>query len=351
VRHEYCTLFDSNYLARGLTLYRSLERCDDDFVLRAVCMDTESRELLSRLSLPRMRILAIDEVERAYPDLLAARSTRTPWEYCWTATAAVCEFILDQEPAIGLLTYLDADMSFSSTPEPLFRELGDGSIMLISHRNDETPGVYNVGWVSFRNDANGRAALAWWRARCIEWCFDRVEEDRYGDQKYLDDWPERFDGVKVCSNDAGGLAPWNDKLHQLSVGHSGEVLVDRAPLIFYHHAGLQVHRGETVSGRLARGFRRFSVTRGPARLTWSIAYDVPSQAIELVWEPYVAQLAEAVEELREVGAPATLGMRLTPLREAAGTLWFRSPLKPLRHAFRRTPIRFQERVRRVASPR
>src|SRR3954471_21415357 len=49
-RHEYCTLFDSNYLPRALAMYRSLERCDDDFLLRALCMDEESRDLLQRLS-------------------------------------------------------------------------------------------------------------------------------------------------------------------------------------------------------------------------------------------------------------------------------------------------------------
>jgi hypothetical protein len=352
VRHDYCTLFDSNYLARGLTLYRSLERCDDDFLLRAVCMDTESRDLLSRLSLPRMRILDIDDVERADPGLVEVRATRTPWEYCWTATPVVCGFILDREPAIEVLTYLDADLSFSSSSDPLFRELGDDSIILIPHRNDGATGVYNVGWISFRNDGNGREALAWWRDRCLEWCFDRFEENRFGDQKYLDDWPERFGGVKVCTNDAAGLGPWNDELHRLTVNGSGEVLVDGAPLIFYHHSGLRVHRGDTVSGSIAPGFRRFRATRGPARLTWSIAYDVRSrQAMELIWKPYVAHLAAAVEELRGVGAAATLGMRFTPLRDAAGELWFTGPFKPLRNAFRRTPARLQERVRRVASPR
>src|SRR4051794_40487607 len=66
-RHEYCTLFDSNYLPRALALYRSLERCDDHFLLRAVCMDEESRDLLARLSLPALEIIDIAEVERYAP--------------------------------------------------------------------------------------------------------------------------------------------------------------------------------------------------------------------------------------------------------------------------------------------
>src|SRR5436309_13384563 len=177
-------------------------------------MDDESRRLLTRLELPRLTLIDIREVERADPGLLEVRPTRTPWEYCWTATPAVCRFILGREPEIDVLTYLDADLSFSSSPQPLFDELGDGSVLLVPHRsrNDVTrpTGIYNVGWLSFRNDENGRGALDWWRERCLEWCFDRIEPDRFADQKYLDDWPDRFAGVKVCTNPGAGVAPWND---------------------------------------------------------------------------------------------------------------------------------------------
>jgi hypothetical protein len=351
VRRDYCTLFDSNYVTRALALYRSLERCETDFLLRAVCMDEESLELLSRLSLPRMRLIAIEELERDDPALLATRPTRTPWEYCWTTTAAMCHFILRGEPSIEILTYLDADLCFFSSPSPMFDDLGRDSILLVPHRNDVATGIFNVGWVSFHNDEHGRAAIAWWRERCLEWCFDRLEPHRYGDQKYLDDWPTRFAGVKVCENTAAGLGPWNEGLSQLGSNAAGAVLVDRAPLIFYHHTGLRLHRGETPSARLASRSRRFQTTRSPARLTWSLAYDVSGPSMELIWKPYVAQLAKAVGELRSVGAAQTLGMQPTVLRTVLGRLWTSEPVAPLRKVHKRMPVRWQRAARRAASAR
>ena len=58
-------------------------------------------------------------------------------------------------------------------------------------------------------------ALNWWKDRCIEWCFNRHEEGKFGDQKYLDDWTTRFDGVVVLKNPGGGLAAWNIQQYEV----------------------------------------------------------------------------------------------------------------------------------------
>ena len=103
-------------------------------------------------------------------------------------------------------------------------------------------GVFNGGWVCVRRDARGLACLEDWSGRCLDWCFDRVEDGKYGDQKYLEEWPKRFDGVVVLKREGANLAPWNVEDYRISLCN-GQVMADDDPVIFYHFSGLrQVRR-------------------------------------------------------------------------------------------------------------
>ena len=119
MQNEFCTLFDVNYLPRGLVLYRSLERHCDDFRLRVFCMDEETKDLLDRLRLPRLTAIGLDELEAHDSELLSVKPTRTQVEYCWTATPAVCAYALETEPQLEAITYLDADLMFFRDTDPI----------------------------------------------------------------------------------------------------------------------------------------------------------------------------------------------------------------------------------------
>ena len=242
MRH-YCTLFDRNYLFKGLSLHRSLEAVGGDFALHVLCMDDVVFDILERMKLPNVR--AIRHADFADAALLAVRPQRNIAEYCWTCTASLALYVFEHQPDVELVTYLDADMCFFSSPEPLFAELGGDSILILEHRfaprfaHFAESGKYNVEWLSFRRDENGLRCLRWWRERCIEWCYDRLEDGRYGDQKYLDDWPVRFPGVRVSRNIGAGVAPWNFSNYRVET-RGDAVLVDGEQLVFYHFHGLRL---------------------------------------------------------------------------------------------------------------
>jgi hypothetical protein len=297
VSPEFCTLFDVNYLPRGLALHASLRTVEPQARLRAFCMDDHAYRILDELRPPGLTAISRAELERHDPELAAVKDDRTQVEYCWTATPSIIRYCLTREPELEAVTYLDADVFFFSNPDPLFAELGSGSIQIVPHRyapayrhQVRTSGIYNVEWLTFRSDERARAALEWWRERCLDWCYDRLEDGKFGDQMYLDAWPERFEGVEVLSHVGGGLAPWNIANYTLRQ-RDGRIWVDDVPLVFFHFHSLK------LSSRFGR-----TTTAPPARspLLWSSRYPRSREEERLMWEPYLAALADALKLIRTV---------------------------------------------------
>ena len=236
----FCTFFDRNYLSRGLALYRSLQEHCPEFRLWVLCMDEATYHYLTRLGLPGLEPIALKDFEEGDAPLLAAKQNRSRVEYYFTCTPSLPLYVFNHWLAVDLVTYLDADLYFFAGPEPLFEELGSGSIAIIGHRfppdlrSLEEWGIYNVGWLSFRRDDHALACLGWWRNKCIEWCHDRIEDGRFADQKYLDDWPARFRHVVVLGHRGANLAPWNLNNYRLYSPDGKTVMVDDEPLIFFH---------------------------------------------------------------------------------------------------------------------
>ncbi len=242
----YCTYFDHNYLSRGLALYQSLSRHAPGSRLWVLCLSREAHDVLVALGLPDVVPVRMEEFEAAEPEVAATRATRSLVEYYFTCTPAWLLFVLDREMEAEWITYLDGDLYFFRSPEDIYGELNDASVAIIPHRYPQRLekrlmkfGVYNVGWVGIRRDDAGRAVAAWWRERCIEWCHDYVDGDRFADQRYLDSFPRLSSRVRVIANVGANLAPWN--IGNYTIGErAGEVVLDdTAPLIFFHFQGLR----------------------------------------------------------------------------------------------------------------
>src|SRR6202795_4758463 len=179
VKRVYCTYFDHNYLARGLALYHSLQRHAPGSRLWVLCLSEACYTALIALDLPNLVARRLADFEAADPEVAATRSTRSQIEYYFTCSPAWMLFVLNNEPEAEWVTYLDSDLFFFASPDPIYAEMEDASFGIIPHRftkrlvDQRRFGIYNVGWVSVRRRDQGVAALRWWRESCIEWCYDR----------------------------------------------------------------------------------------------------------------------------------------------------------------------------------
>ncbi len=225
-------------------MYYSLREHCPEFKLWVLCMDKTTCEILEKLNLPGLYPLPLEEFEQNDEPLLIAKQNRSRVEYYFTCTPSLPLFILNQHPAVDLITYLDADLFFFADPAPLFAEMEGKSIGIISHRfpsriqDHEKYGIYNVGWLSFRQDETGLECLHWWRNLCLEWCYDKAEEDRFADQKYLNRFPQRYGKDVILNHSGANVAPWNIENYNLNIKES-YVYVDDQPLLFFHFQGFR----------------------------------------------------------------------------------------------------------------
>lgn len=239
----YCTLFDSNYLTRGLVMYESLCKSGEAFHLYIACFDELAYDILAKMNLSRVTLVQLAELEDE--ELLKVKPERSKGEYCWTCTSSVIKYCLER---FGLpeITYVDADLYFFQKPSILLREFyrSGCSVSLSPHNYSpvyqwqaKTSGIYCVQFMTFKADPQGMKILSWWRDKCIDWCFSTFdqENDRFGDQKYLDKWTEMFEGIHVLQNPGAGAAPWNIQACKIGDGPK----VNDCSTVFYHFHGFK----------------------------------------------------------------------------------------------------------------
>ena len=283
----FCTLFDSNYLSRGLAMYYSLEKHCTDFHLYIFSFDTPSHEVLRKLDLKHATIISLEEFENE--DLLTAKKDRTAGEYCWTCTSSsiwycIHTFELDH------CTYIDADLLFFSDPKVLTDEMGENSVLITEHRyspeydQSALSGIYCVQFITFKNTTAGLLALDWWRKACLEWCYRRFEDGKFGDQKYLDDWTTRFESVHVLKHIGGGVAPWNSTQYAFEKRNNHitvQIGSQEQPIVFFH-------------------FHDFRYCDDQAYRLTDEQYKLNSDAVSLIYKPYIHALVQTESAIRRV---------------------------------------------------
>lgn len=287
VKTAYCTLFDSYYLSRGLLMLRSLIRflnpADRVYVF---CFDQTSFDVLKSSGLPGVVPVSLSEFET--PSLIAVKSGRTKGEYCWTCTPHVLLHVLEKKDEFEC-TYLDADLYFYDSPSKALPQQGKG-VLITEHRytprydQTGTSGVFCVQFVTFRKTDEAMKLLHQWGAQCLEWCYNRVEEGRFGDQKYLDVWPSLGGFVEVSQNLSVGVAPWN--IQQYDARNFDPV--------FYHFHGVHWYG--------AAGF-------------FLGGYHIPGWALNRLYLPYLRELEKESRMLLE-----NFGIPL-PVVETPGPRW------------------------------
>lgn len=276
---RFCTCLDHHYLSRGLALHQSLQEHAGVYELVVLCLDETVESTLRKHDLPLVRLLPLTALTNRYPALAEAHADRTKLEFYNTCTPWLLRHLLAEIPAGELLTFVEADLCFFHSLQPVLDEIGDASVAISPFRHSAAVsylaayGQFSPAWVSLRHDAIGLACAAEWADQCANWCFKILEPSRYLHQKYLDDWPKRYPGAVTVAHPGFMVAPWSLVDRTITSGQTG-LQLDGRPLICYHFHGLTL----LVRQLYDAGLHRYSTPL--------------SQTLrDLVYLPYLKQLS------------------------------------------------------------
>ncbi|MCE5344859.1 MAG: glycosyl transferase [Bacteroidales bacterium] len=272
-------------------MYESLKAHSNDFHLFIFAFDDLSFQILKKLNLEKVTVISLSEFET--PVLLELKSKRTKAEYCWTCTPSVISHILNNY-SVSSCTYLDSDLIFYSDPSVLIQEMMDHNKNVLITEHGFSPlaklyekkraGRFCVQFVTFSNESNSLRVLEKWRLQCIEWCYARHENGKFGDQKYLDEWPDIYDNVHILENPGGGIAPWNIPKYRFYRDDS-EIAGKRKrsglkfKVVFFHFQYVKL----TENGNFDIGW-----------------YHISSEVKKIFYQPYLKRIRDMEKMLKEL---------------------------------------------------
>jgi hypothetical protein len=266
-------------------MYESLHENSSDFQLYIFAFDNLTKEILIQLDLDKVTVVSLEEFET--DELKEVKKERSTAEYCWTCTPSVIAYVIEKYN-VPDCTYVDSDLFFYSDPSVLISELVmyNKNVLITEHRFSFLPRIYEekragrfcVQFLTFRNEESSLIILNKWRIQCINWCYSRYEDGKFGDQKYLDEWPAVYENIHILQHQGGGIAPWN--LGSYSFFASGSSIKGKVNktgsefcVIFYHFQYVKF------------------LEDGSYDIGW---YLIPSDVKELFYKPYLKKI-ETIE--------------------------------------------------------
>jgi hypothetical protein len=199
-------------------------------------MDEDTNKLLDKAGLPGIVLIPLEILEN--DELRAVKAKRSLCEYCWTMKPFLLKYLFSKNKEIEIISYMDSDLYFFENPMKLFAGNRNWIVMVTTHKVNRK---VNSGFIAFRRSKTADKVLNWWCEKCLEWCFNRNERGRFGDQGYMDSLRKMFSGIKYLEMPGVNIAPWNCFNYDFSF-KDGRLYVGRCRLIFFHFSGFRLRR-------------------------------------------------------------------------------------------------------------
>jgi len=235
-----------NYLPRAFTLAQSFIRFNPDYRFLIFLLDSAD-DTTKPFQAQNIHIVSI--VGERIADLEQLSHRLSISEISFTLKPLLSVYLLDKYPDLETAFYFDADIC-------VYHSLYDAELMLQNHDFVITPhflnpiednympteldilrtGLYNMGFAGFRNNANARLILNWWKDRVLKFGYENHDLGLTADQMWMSIAPLLFPNVGIIRHLGYNFAYWN--VHERALTKHEEMVMvnEKYPLVFIHFA-------------------------------------------------------------------------------------------------------------------
>lgn len=237
---NFCCISDYNFSYKVLTLNQSLSKVMDKYNLVIYCLDDKIFNYINNKKIKNVKLFKVKNIQN---DQFKKTIYNRSWvEYIWTATPIIIDHCLDHYH--GDCIYVDSDLYFYQNPLPHINLKSNFDILITPHNFSKKYehlvkyGKYCVQFIYFKSNLISKEILNEWLNKCIEWCYAKYENGKFGDQKYLEDWPLKYKSKVNVSSHKGYLGPWNIDDYSVVDGKIVYKNNEIVKPIFYHFHNL-----------------------------------------------------------------------------------------------------------------
>lgn len=198
-------------------------------------------------------------------------------EFCTAVKGSALKFLLNK-PDCEAAFYFDPDIAIFDGLTQLTDHFKNGkSILLTPHLTDIEKtydavwdneisilrhGIYNLGFIGVKNDANGHKLAQWWKDRLDMYCYADIPNGVFTDQSWCDMVPAVFDGVHVLRLPQYNVSTWNLNHRFVDGKDLDNLYVNKDfKLCFYHFSGFDSGAQLAMLNKYAQGMPKLFLLR------------------------------------------------------------------------------------------
>jgi len=270
---NFITYFTKEFLIQGTVAIESFIKFHQDSSGFIICLDKTSVDYLRRKKYDeKIKVYELKELPSIHRMFKKFLLTRTFAESIISIKPILINEFIKQIPADDSIVYFDADMFFFDSLSRVKSVIDNSELVLSEHlfpksmEGSQIYGIYNGGFVIFKNSKKSIAVLQIWKKLCIEWCELSLYQNKFADQKYLEQFI-LLDGVKVIRDPGINNGQYYFREHREIRFYKSKNLffLDNFTLICFHFHGIAIHKNF-----ISTGFNRYGLIRKPLTVLFGV---------------------------------------------------------------------------------